>query len=40
MGFEDIVSAAGWEKVFMVEMEPALRIDIESWIHMNQRCLR
>jgi len=32
MGFEDIVSAADWEKVFMVEMEPALRIDTESWI--------
>jgi len=30
MGFEDIVSAADWEKVFMVEMEPALRIDTET----------
>ena len=31
MSFEDIVSAADWEKVFMVEMEPALRADNRSW---------
>jgi len=31
MSFEDIVSVADWEKVFMVEIEPALRVDTVAW---------
>lgn len=31
MSFDDIVSAADWEKVFLVEIQPGKRIDGESW---------
>jgi hypothetical protein len=31
MSFEDVVSKADWTKVFMFEVQPAKRIDTESW---------
>ena len=31
MSFEDIVSKADWTKVFLIEMQPAKRIDTGSW---------